>query len=456
MALPASGQLSLQDIATEFGGTTPHAISEYYSAAAGIPASGEITISDFYGASASPTPPPGPPSSVSASLMSRSGQYSTTAWEGPITIDLAPYIGQTGRLAFWYETTTSFTADVQLDAIDLNNTQYNFESTSEGWITTTTDRNTTSATVAHVEANLATAVTVPTGTTAGRWLRDSGGTPSSGTGLTGAAVGSWYIYAEASVSHPYSFWLFSPEVTLTTGTCSLYMARYGATMGTINAYWYDTAQTYSIIYGQTDNKAFPVHSSTSISATANLGTAYGDREIWIAITTMNSGSTAGSAVSSVTVGGNAASIEYEHVAGSYTNSICVAFARYIDNGALGASATIAVTFANSRVHSGFVVYSSNATRTIIGTHGADASAGGTPTAGSIATTTSGWAIYAGMKQNSTSATVNYFNNDFSFDAGSNEWMTVGYVSQTDGSSLTVENMTGTTTGATSFAAISVS
>lgn len=52
MALQTSGQISLQNIATEFGGTAPHGLTEYYAAAAGIPASGEISIQDFYGASA--------------------------------------------------------------------------------------------------------------------------------------------------------------------------------------------------------------------------------------------------------------------------------------------------------------------------------------------------------------------------------------------------------------------
>lgn len=52
MALPSSGQLSLADIAGEFGGTAPHSLSEYYGAASGIPTSGQISISDFYGASA--------------------------------------------------------------------------------------------------------------------------------------------------------------------------------------------------------------------------------------------------------------------------------------------------------------------------------------------------------------------------------------------------------------------
>lgn len=52
MALQTSGQITLQDIATEFGGTAPHGLTEYYAAAAGIPASGQISIQDFYGASA--------------------------------------------------------------------------------------------------------------------------------------------------------------------------------------------------------------------------------------------------------------------------------------------------------------------------------------------------------------------------------------------------------------------
>lgn len=51
MTLQASGQISLSDIQTEFGGSNPIQISEYYGAATGIPASGEIQFSDFYGTS---------------------------------------------------------------------------------------------------------------------------------------------------------------------------------------------------------------------------------------------------------------------------------------------------------------------------------------------------------------------------------------------------------------------
>lgn len=59
MALQTSGPISVEDIAVEFGGTAPHALSEYYGAASGIPASGAIAISDFYGASSSIPAPVG-------------------------------------------------------------------------------------------------------------------------------------------------------------------------------------------------------------------------------------------------------------------------------------------------------------------------------------------------------------------------------------------------------------
>ena len=49
MTLPLSGALSLLNIQTEFGGSAPISLSEYYGKATGIPASGTISISHFYG-----------------------------------------------------------------------------------------------------------------------------------------------------------------------------------------------------------------------------------------------------------------------------------------------------------------------------------------------------------------------------------------------------------------------
>lgn len=61
MALQSSGAITLAQIAAEFGGAAPHAISEYYrggiyvpdtAANIAIPTSGQIKLSDFYGAQA--------------------------------------------------------------------------------------------------------------------------------------------------------------------------------------------------------------------------------------------------------------------------------------------------------------------------------------------------------------------------------------------------------------------
>ena len=51
MGLPNAGvPLSLDDIQDEFGGSNPIGMSEYFSAASGVPASGNaISVSDFYG-----------------------------------------------------------------------------------------------------------------------------------------------------------------------------------------------------------------------------------------------------------------------------------------------------------------------------------------------------------------------------------------------------------------------
>jgi len=58
MTLQASGAISMADIVAEFGGVAPHSLSEYYRGGAyvgssnmGVPASGAIKLSDFYGAS---------------------------------------------------------------------------------------------------------------------------------------------------------------------------------------------------------------------------------------------------------------------------------------------------------------------------------------------------------------------------------------------------------------------
>jgi hypothetical protein len=64
-ALQSSGQISLLDIQTEFGGTNPIGMNEYYlngiyvtgTGAAGIPTSGTISLFNFYGKEKVVSPP---------------------------------------------------------------------------------------------------------------------------------------------------------------------------------------------------------------------------------------------------------------------------------------------------------------------------------------------------------------------------------------------------------------
>lgn len=55
MALQSSGAIKLSEVQTEFGGSNPISMSEYYGADTGVPGSGTISLSDFYGTSNAPT-----------------------------------------------------------------------------------------------------------------------------------------------------------------------------------------------------------------------------------------------------------------------------------------------------------------------------------------------------------------------------------------------------------------
>lgn len=75
MALQSSGRISHGDIKGEFGGTTNVGLSNYYGAAAGIPTSGRIKESDFYGKSSGPVIPP---SYAQSNFKTRSNTDNTT------------------------------------------------------------------------------------------------------------------------------------------------------------------------------------------------------------------------------------------------------------------------------------------------------------------------------------------------------------------------------------------
>ena len=57
MACPSSGQIKVSDIVSEFGGSAPHSLKEYYRNGDNVPGnntsvseSGEITVKSFYDA----------------------------------------------------------------------------------------------------------------------------------------------------------------------------------------------------------------------------------------------------------------------------------------------------------------------------------------------------------------------------------------------------------------------
>ena len=103
MALQSSGAISLDDIATEFGGSTPHALSEYYGVATGIPSSGTIALSDFYGASASAGSGGSGGSGSTATLTPSNDQSSTSH-------DRKGY-GEQGKCDFFYPESVGGTHD---------------------------------------------------------------------------------------------------------------------------------------------------------------------------------------------------------------------------------------------------------------------------------------------------------------------------------------------------------
>jgi len=172
---------------------------------------------------------------LSDPLLTFGGQNAT--WNQQ-TIDISSYGGATVRFVMYYQTTVSYTADLQLDDVNIDGTLYTFESGSEGWETTVVDQESGGVINPYTSASF---YSVLTGGNTLRWNRDNGGTGSSGTGLTtdhtlGTTAG-YYLYAETSVTHPFGYWLRSPEVTLSgSPTLSFWEARYGLEMGTATVY----------------------------------------------------------------------------------------------------------------------------------------------------------------------------------------------------------------------------
>lgn len=276
MPLQTSGQISLDDIHVEAGGTTGTAVSindtdirALISSTAGT----AVDFADYYGASSSPA--------GWTTVDTISGQSASWSTRTPSTIQPA---NTGGRYVFVYQNGTagtSYEGDIQLDDIRINGTTYSFESDAQdfqraqsvsSWSTTDYDNQGFSD--------------VTTATTSNYWNRDTGGTPSSNTGLTTADDGSYYLYAETSgTSSGWYYVLRSPWISGVASPSFEYAeARSGGNIGTLTVYFHEedepVVETETVsAYALNSNNAVVTGSSTTVTDlyfAYPTGTASGD------------------------------------------------------------------------------------------------------------------------------------------------------------------------------------
>lgn len=163
------------------------------------------------------------PLGLSSSLLTLTGVSGTWTQQN---VDVSLYANHQVRMVFKVKLVQSpsgsvFNNDVQVDSISLGGQSYTFESGVDGF-----ERNSAATTSDDYGSLTWTAVTTATGG-GGLWLRDSGGTASSSTGLTTGANGTtWYLYTESSSPAVWgttpetqtSFWLRSPTIALGAGS----------------------------------------------------------------------------------------------------------------------------------------------------------------------------------------------------------------------------------------------
>lgn len=232
MALPSSGQLSLNDIRAELSAASTNVSLRSMSSTAGK--STPDAVSEFYGYSGIST-------GLSSALYTQNLSTST-AWDifqGDNEIStLSDYANTTSRLVIQYingTSGTSYQGDFQIGSIVyFGPSSYNTQYSTTNWQTTTTNTSTYSG---------ASWTTLGTGTTSGRWnMRNTSAPPSSGTGLapdTTVTNSQYYMYAETSGGSMlgYSFWLRSPETSMGSDpSLEFAFAHYGSNVGTFKVY----------------------------------------------------------------------------------------------------------------------------------------------------------------------------------------------------------------------------
>jgi len=139
-------------------------------------------------------------------------------------------IGHTGHIYYRIKSGTSYRQDAQIYQVNYHGYGYsNVGATSGtyGYANWKGTRRTTNETYNHSSGWY----TIASGSSSGRWNRDTAGTPSGSTGVSLTE----HIYYEGSGSYAYNkdVYLRSPEFTFNTNTIATKSYGYGSNMGTL-------------------------------------------------------------------------------------------------------------------------------------------------------------------------------------------------------------------------------
>jgi hypothetical protein len=270
MALPSSGPLSINDIRVELAASSTNQSLGAFSGTAGFAAPN--AISDFYGYSHITT-------GLTSVLDTVNLTSNSTTWQ-TYGLDLSNYIGWNVKVVIRYISGTNYTGDFQIgDGMLAGDTTWSFNSGTNSFQTSRADTSTYSNITWYDLAD---------GTTALRWNRRNGSTPTPNTGVpsnsnneSGTYI-NYFYYAETS-SPGYSnknFWLRSPSVAINESNSDLafYYGAYGSTVNQFQVYLdvQSTVGSVNLTQFSIDNSA----SYGNIIGACSLGNSTTLRNLW--------------------------------------------------------------------------------------------------------------------------------------------------------------------------------
>ena len=204
-------------------GDEPHEMTEFYSYdhnASSAPAQGD------YGNSASTIIWSGNQGS-SSTVITDTFDLSSAALCG------ASVIGRTCHVYIRHASGGGFKQDAQLKAVRPGSSGFykavGGTDSTWGWAQWDTTRRTTNTSYIHGSGWY----NVAQGTTSGYWNQDTGGTPSSSTGIDVGATGCIYYEGSGGTAYNKHVYLRSKQFTLTSNTFVVRTHGYGANMGTL-------------------------------------------------------------------------------------------------------------------------------------------------------------------------------------------------------------------------------